>query len=319
TRDPIPAILAALVAVIPCAIMLAPIFLATGDGTAMMFSITAVLSVLMFGIFVPYIDLLSGNHEALLAAVIFVAAIALFMTGVGEGHFSAAQPRPDSIFYIVDANSGHAAWASLDRAPDSFTAQFFHSHVRAGSLALLTGEIASPPRSADWPPGKPPLGASRFCFLNGGATIEGDAPAAELAAPELNLIDDATSAGVRTVTMHLASARSAPIVWITIARGVQVLDSSIDGKSPGAGASDGYSAWFWGVPPGGFDLTLKLAASGPVRINVIDQSDRLPSFPVPALAPRPADLMPTPFLFFDSSTLIRKTFIVGGSSATPNT
>jgi len=273
----------------------------------------------MFGIFIPYIDLLSGNHEALLAAALAIAAVAIFTIGMHASRFSDTQPRPDSVFYTLDANSGRATWASLDRAPDHFTAQFFQSHVRAGSLALLTGELASPPRNSDWAEGKAPVGASRFCRLNGGATIEGDAPAAELAAPDLRVIEDSTSAGVRTVTMDIASVRGAPIVWLTIARGVRILDSSVEGKSPGAGTSDGYSAWFWGVPDGGFDLTLKLAEAGPVRINLIDQSESLPSFPGMAIIPRSADVMPTPFLFFDSSTLIRKTFIVGGLPTIPNT
>lgn len=317
SRDPIPAILATIVAVIPCAVMLAPIFVSTGDATPMMFWVSAILTVLMFGIFVPYIDLLTGNHEVLLAAALAVAGIVLFTIGMRDSRFSDAQPRPDSIFYMLDANSGRATWASLDRAPDRFTAQFFQSHVRAGSLALLTGEIASTAQDSDLI--GPSAKAGRFCQLNGGATIEGDAPDAELAAPELHVIGDSTSAGVRTVTLHIASTRGAPIVWITIAHGVQILASSVEEKSPGAGASDGYSAWFWGVPAGGFDLTLKLVKAGPVRINLIDQTDWLPSFPGMAITPRAADVMPTPLLFFDSSTLVRKTFIVGGLPTTPNT
>jgi len=274
--------------------------------------------VLMFGIFIPYVDMLSGNHEGLLAAAIAVAGIALFFIGLRAGRFSDAQPRPDSIFYLLDADAGSATWASLDRAPDRFTAQFFQSHVRAGSLALLTGEIAPLARNADWAGHKPAGAAGLFCQLNGGATIEGDAPPAELPAPALNVIDDSTSGGMRTATIHIAPAQGAPIVWITIARGVKVLDSSIDGKSPGAGPSDGYSAWFWGAPEGGFDLTIKLAQPGPFRINVIDQSNWLPSFPGMAITPRSADLMPAQFLLFDSATLIRKTFIVGGLPKTPN-
>jgi hypothetical protein len=115
SRDPTPAIVAALVAVIPCAIVLAPVLISTGHVPPLMFWGTAILTVLMFGIFVPYIDLLSGNHEALLAAVLAVAGVSLFAIGIRESRFSDMQPRPDSIFYILDANSGHATWASLDR------------------------------------------------------------------------------------------------------------------------------------------------------------------------------------------------------------
>ncbi|HVA79559.1 MAG TPA: M20/M25/M40 family metallo-hydrolase [Candidatus Binataceae bacterium] len=317
SRDPIAAIAAALLAVIPCALMIAPVFAITGDGTALMVNFGAMLAALMFGILIPYLDLMSGNHERLLACALGAASVAMFVIGIRHGRFSDTQPRPDSIFYVLDAASERAVWVSVDRAPDRYTAQFFQHHVRAGSLALLTGETAPLDQNADWAGRQPPAGVSRFCMLNHGATIEGDAPAAEFSPPELNVIDDSTAAGVRTLTMHIASARHAPIIWIAIARGVKMLDSSIDGKSPG-GASDGYAAWFWNVPEDGFDLTLKLADPGLVRINIIDQTIGLPSFPGIAISPRPADVMPAPFPFFDSTTLIRKTFILGGAPPIPN-
>ena len=45
---------------------------------------------------------------------------------------------------------------------------------------------------------------------------------------------------------------------------------------------------------------------------MIDQTDGLPKTPELAIKPRPPDTMPTPFLFFDSTTLVRKTFAIGG-------
>jgi hypothetical protein len=35
-----------------------------------------------------------------------------------------------------------------------------------------------------------------------------------------------------------------------------------------------------------------------------------------AIKPRPPDTMPTPFLLFDSTTLVRKTFRIGGEQIT---
>jgi hypothetical protein len=317
-RDPIAPTSATLIAVIPCTVILSPLFLVAADATAMMFAFSAVLSVLMFGVFAPYTDLLTSDHERMLAGALFIATLAMFVIGLRQGQFSATQPRPDSIFYMLDASNGSAIWASVDRAPDRWTAQFFQHHVRSGALAILTGETASSNKIVGDIPRIFPHRSGRFCTLNEGATIEGDAPAAELAAPELDVIDDSSSAGVRTVTMHVVSARHAPIVWFTVARGVTILDSSIDGKSPGGGPSDGYSGWFWGAPDGGFDLTIKLVKAGPIMVNVLDQSDWLPSFPEMSITPRPSDVMPTPFLFFDSSTLVRKTFVIGGQTGTPN-
>ena len=62
--------------------------------------------------------------------------------------------------------------------------------------------------------------------------------------------------------------------------------------------------------------TLKLATPAPFVVTVIDQTDGLPDTPGFAIKPRPPDTMPTPFLFFDSTTLVRKTFAIGGEQMT---
>src|SRR6202040_2248296 len=134
--------------------------------------------------------------------------------------------------------------------------------------------------------------------------------------PELKVLDDSTIAGARTVKMHIASARKASIVWMSVPVGVTVLGSSIDGRSAGDRVTDGWSGWYRGAPPAGFDLTLKLATPAPFIVTVIDQTDGLPAAPGFAIKPRPRDTMPTPFLFFDSTTLVRRTFAIGGGQVT---
>ena len=76
--------------------------------------------------------------------------------------------------------------------------------------------------------------------------------------------------------MHIASARKASIIWMSVPVGVTVLGASIDGKSPGDRITDGWSGWYWRAPATGFDLTLKLATPAPFVVTVIDQTDGLP-------------------------------------------
>ena len=76
--------------------------------------------------------------------------------------------------------------------------------------------------------------------------------------PELKVLDDSTRRRHRTVKMHIASARKASIVWMSVPVGVTVIGSAVDGKSPGDRLTDGWSGWYWGAPADGFDLTLKL-------------------------------------------------------------
>ena len=307
----IPAIVA-LLALAPATLMLASSFAASADGTIVFLVLSGLSAAFLFGLFVTYIDFLTGGRRWIVPAALGVLAIAMVIKGNAASNFDASQPHPDSIFYFQDTDRARARSVSLDSRPDRFTSQFFQHHVRGGWMPKLAGLA-----TRETPDGNLASISRDFAYLNRGRTTEGDAPLINAAPPELKVLDDSTTtAGTRTVKMHIASARKASIVWMAVPVGVTVLGSSIDGRSAGDRITDGWSGWYWGVPPGGFDLTLKLATPAPFIVTVIDQTDGLPETPGFVIKPRPADTMPTPFLFFDSTTLVRKTFAIGGEQMT---
>jgi hypothetical protein len=301
----------ALVALAPGTAMLAPSFAASADGTILFLALSGMTAVLIFGMLIPYLDFLTGRRRWIVPAVLGVLAIAMIIKGNAASNFDATQPHPDSIFYFQDTDRGRARWVSLDSRPDAFTAQFFQHHVRGGWLPKLAGLA-----TADTPESNLPRISGDFASLNRGRTTEGDAPLIKSAPPELKVLDDSTISGERTVKMHIASARKASIIWMSVPVGVTVLGASIDGKSAGDRVTDGWSGWYWRAPAAGFDLTLKLATPAPFVVTVIDQTDGLPQTPRFTIKPRPPDTMPTPFLFFDSTTLVRRTYAIGGEQVT---
>ncbi len=307
----IPAIVA-LLALAPATLMLAPSFAASADGTIVFLVLSGLSAAFLFGLFVPYIDFLTGGWRWIVPGVLGVLAIVMVIKGNAASNFDASQPHPDSIFYFQDTDRGRARWVSLDSRPDRFTSQFFQHHVRGGWMPKLAGLA-----TRETPDSNLASISRDFSYLNRGRTTEGDAPLINAAPPELKVLDDSTTtAGTRTVKMHIASARKASIVWMALPVGVTVLGSSIDGRSAGDRITDGWSGWYWGVPRAGFDLTLTLATPAPFIVTVIDQTDGLAETPAFVIKPRPADTMPTPFLFFDSTTLVRKTFAIGGEQVT---
>ena len=197
-------------------------------------------SALLFGLFIPYMDLLTGGRRWIVPAALGLFAIVMIVKGNAASSFDASQPHPDSIFYFPDTDRARARWVSLDSRPDRFTAQFFQHHVRGGWLQKLAGLATrdTPDRSL--------ASISRdFSSLNRGRTTEGDAPLISAAPPELKVLDDSTVAGTRTVRMHIASARKAAIIWMSVPVGVAVLGASIDGRSPGDRVTDGWTGWYW--------------------------------------------------------------------------
>jgi hypothetical protein len=297
----------ALVALAPGTVMLAPSFAASADGTILLLVLSAVTAVMLFGLFIPYIDFLTSGQRWIVPGVLGVLALAMIIKGNAASNFDASQPHPDSIFYFQDTDRGRARWVSLDPRPDTFTSQFFQHHVRGGWLPKLAGLA-----TRDTPDRNLATISRDFAYLNRGRTTEGDAPLINIAPPTLKVLDDSTIGGTRTVKMHIASARNASIVWMSVPIGVTVLGASIDGRSPGDRITDGWTGWYWRAPAAGFDLTLKLATPAPFVVTIVDQTDGLPTTPDFTIKPRPDDTMPTPFLFFDSTTLVRKTFGIGG-------
>jgi Peptidase family M28 len=288
-------------------IMFAQLLAAAADGTMLRLVFGGLGSALLFGLFIPYTDLLTGGRRWIVPAALGLLAIVMIIKGNAASSFEASQPHPDSIFYFADADRARARWVSLDSRPDSFTAQFFQHHVRGGWLQKLAGLA-----TRDTPDVSVARISRDFSSLNRGRTTEGEAPLISAAPPQLKVLDDSTVAGARTVSMHIASARKDAIIWMSVPVGVAVLGASIDGRSPGDRVTDGWAGWYWSAPAAGFDLTLKVATPAPFVVTVIDQADGLPDNAGLAIKPRPPDTMPTPFLFFDSTTLVRKTFAIGG-------
>jgi hypothetical protein len=288
-------------------IMFAQLLASSADGTMLRLVYGGLASASLFGLFIPYMGLLTGGRRWIVPAALGLFAIVMIVKGNAASSFEAPQPHPDSMFYFADADRARARWVSLDSRPDSFTAQFFQHHVRGGWLQKLAGLA-----TRDTPDASVARISRDFSSLNRGRTTEGEAPLISAAPPQLKVLDDSTVAGIRTVSMHIASARKAAIIWMSVPVGVAVLGASIDGRSPGDSVTDGWAGWYWSAPAPGFDLTLKVATPAPFVVTVIDQTDGLPDNAGLAMKPRPPDTMPTPFLFFDSTTLVRKTFAIGG-------
>lgn len=304
-----------LVGLVPGTAILAPSFAVSSDGTILFLMFSGLTAVLLVGLYVPYMDLLTSGRRWIVPALCGALTIAMLVAGDRQSRFSVEQPHPDSIFYLLDVDLTRAAWMSLDSQPDTFTAQFFQSHVRGGWLARRTGLATkeTPPEILAKIPAR-----MNFSRLNGGHTIEGDAPMIKAAPPVVTLLDDSDKSGTRVVKVHIASARKAPIVWMSVPVGVTVFGASIDGKSAGDLTTNGWSGWYWNAPARGFDLELKIANVGPIVMSVIDQTAGLPQTKGFTYEPRPAGAMPSPFIFFDSSTLVRKRLAIGGETISQN-
>jgi hypothetical protein len=207
--------------------------------------------------------------------------LALLGVGVATSGFSAAQPRPDTLVYTLNADTGEANWATPDPRLDEWAGQFLAGGTPRTADELLGGGDPLPVRAAR-------------------------APAAALPPPTLTVDGQERDGDVRTLRLHLASPRHAGQAYFLAGSGTQLLATSLGDAPPVAIAGDGLR--IRGLPAEGIALAVRVRAGGPARFSVLDVSPGLPD--LPGLPPRPATVMPAPFPEELSGypTIVRKAF-----------
>ena len=242
--------------------------------------------VIILGLLLPQIHIVQGLGRWVLPLAAMVVALVAFVVAAAHGGHDADHPRGDSLFYALNADTGKAAWASRDRAPDAWTSQ-----VLAGT---------SPGSLADYGPFR-----ARY--------LHREAPPIAAVPPSATVLEDTIEAGVRTLRLLIRSAPGTRVVWVAVP-GAEVLRGSVNGKSlPEPNTPEKRKEWqlrYTAPPPEGVELTLSVRAAGELSLVLTDVADGLPEVGGASLRPRPADLMPSPSVLFDSSTLVTRTLRV---------
>lgn len=256
------------------------------------FAGVVILVVLLLALLLPHLDLIQAPNHWLLPGLAVVVSLLFVVLGSWTSGFDRDRPQPGNIFYVLNADSGKAVWASTDEQLDNWTAQFFTEGLKKGSINDYL-----------------PTPYNRFS--------SSQAPVASLSAPEVSLLDDNTNNDVRRVRLRITSRREAPFIGVTIESPTDVIGASVNGKhidnSQMPAPSDPNRAWrllYYGPPPEGIDLDLEVRPSQPLKLRVIDQSFELPASLTAALKPRPADKIPTayPFNPFGDATIVTRSF-----------
>ena len=248
----------------------------------------------LLGYLAPQVQIMTARAKWLLPSLAGTTAIVFMLGARYSSGYDSGHPQADSAAYLLDADSGRAAWVSADRAPDTWTSQFLRGRMIKTSLKDLSSGAAPLP------------------------VLEAEAPAVPLAAPRVTTLDDVSFGDERTLQLLVSSARQARVVWMTI-ENARVLDASVNGKKiPSRGRRSNREgrpadarSWqltYVGLPREGITLTLTVPASQTPTLRVVDQSDGLPDVPGLVVRPRPQDRMPSPRVLFDSSTLVSRTF-----------
>lgn len=268
---------------IPIVILFAPVVHQIFVALTISFSAPAIIVVaFVTGLLTTHLELISLRSKWALPILIASASAVLMVAGVLASSPSASRPVPDSILYVQDADRNTAIWASLDKAPDQWTSQFFSSGAERGTLT-------------DYFP------RSRIQFL------KNPAPVAGLSAPDARLLGDSVSDGVRTLRLSVVSVRQAPSISICAESDGELMAASIDGKTISEKRTTRLIGAYLALPGEGVELILKAQPGHPVKLRLVDVSYELPTSAGISFKPRPDYLSPS--LFFNGdSTYVSRSF-----------
>jgi hypothetical protein len=243
--------------------------------------------VLMLGLLIPHLDLVAKPNRWVLPGAAAVLGLGLLVAGILTAGFDARHPRPNSILYALNADTGQAIWQSGDEEPDAWTAQFLGDDAREGSVAEYLGEAGE---------------------------LHSDAPTVELATPSIELLDDGSRDGVRTLRMRVTAPPKANVVGVEAGAEAQVVGAAVNGERLPE-VTGGIPTWtlnYWDPPSEGVELTLEVKGTGPLTITARAGTPGLPDIPGKKYRDRPPDMMPiawnSPFIEQDSSTVVSKSF-----------
>lgn len=268
---------------IPSVMLLVPmIYLIYLAMTLRMVAALAGLVVLLIGLILPLIDLLMKPAKWMLPVAAALVGVVFILIGSFTSGFSKERPKPSSLFYAANADTGKAVYASFNQQADGWTTRYFAGREVAGGLA-------------------------DYIHSNNETFINSAAPQLVDGAPSLTLLDDKTSDGIRKLRIRLVSTRQAPVVSLYLESKAEVLSTTINGKRLTNESGDAWAVRYYALPQDGIELILEARAAEPLKIRAIDLSYGLPPTPGALNGTMPDNVIPSVYPY-SNATLVSKTF-----------
>jgi len=249
-------------------------------------AVIAVFVALLGSLLIPHLRALAGRRHWAVPAVLVVVAVAGLAGVQLSSGFSTEQPRPDYIQYTLDADTGQATWLSTGTSPDEWTEQFFPDGYTTDRRAFSPG----------------------YFFGQEFDVIEAPAPAVSLEAPELTVLRDSTTDGVRTLELRLASPRGAPTAHLDLDLPGELVAATVGGQAvkvdEGSQRRE-FPVAAYNLGTNGIQITLSVRSTDPITGTLTDFSNGLPDLSDMNVTERPPEFMPAPFDFRDPTAVTR--------------
>lgn len=235
---------------------------------------------------VPQLEAVERARPRLAAVAAFAVAVALLAAGAATVRYSPHAPRPNALVYAIESGTVEAYWLSSADKPDPWTAQFLGPAPERGPMPTIFLDRPNAP------------------------VLKHEAPAVELPAPEVELLENQATGESRTLRLRARSPRGGR--WLTLhLPDVEVIAATVNGRrvahDPAARRrpASGWLLTYANLPPEGIEVQLEVRGTGPLTLRTTDVSLGLPQVPGVSYDPRDATMMP---VHAGDATLVARTF-----------
>jgi hypothetical protein len=285
-RDTPGAVAAAIVASLPALFLVGPLvpqlFAAFGlPGAPALAGIAALLAVSA----APAARLVLAPAPRVAPIVAAAVAIGCYVAGHLHAPFDQGHPRPDTLFFAVDADAGRAFWMSPDPAPPPW------------ARSVLEGATRGP---APLP----------FSF-GSDAVLAAPAPAVAEPGPEIVWTSDQPRGAGRALRLRVVPPPGAEVLAVQI---LGAASARVEGRAlPSVGT--GLELRFYAPPAAGVEIEIAAPSPAPVEVRAVSQRG---GFPAEARSPgpRPPEAMAKPGMMPPWDDLLESDMTIVARSST---
>jgi hypothetical protein len=243
---------------------------------------SAVLTVLGFALLLPILG--SFTQKKLWATLFFILAIGWFVKAHQAAGYTEGKSKPNSLVYLLDADSNKANWATYDTHLDEWTQGYLGEHPKEGT-ALNTNKLYS-------------KYGSEFTFM-------AVAPIKKIAKPTIEFVTDSIVGNHRYLKIVITPNRSINRYDIFSntsienlkANGVKAIElksNIISNKTSNKILS------YYVVDNAPLVMEFSVLSSQNLEMNYLESSFDLMTNPLFSMAKRRDWMMPTPFVLNDA-------------------
>jgi hypothetical protein len=252
------------------------------------------LAVLLIGLLLPQIEFLTPARRRWLPIGAAAAFLGFLLIATTQFRFDAQHPKPNTVIYWLDAESGQAKWITVNDAPtgqarlDGWTEQFFPNGAKPATFQ---------PWLNGWQDRAYPA-------------LEAAAPLVDMSVSSVKVLSDTTSRSARQLRVHISAPEDVLNSQLVVQASGPILILAVNGSALDMNTQTPETVQInvIGRQTDGVTLDLTVAAAGPISVTVQDRRLGVPEIPGITIAPRPAWMMPAPLNDAADSTIVRQTF-----------